>query len=289
MSGDPGLWRIGELSRRVGVSTSTLRSWESRYELLRPQRSAGNYRLYSSEDEARVRRTLAHIDAGLSTAEAAVAALVGRPDAPSTEAGGLDEVRDELIAALEDLDEQAAGGALDRLFAMVSVERGLREVILPTLRVIGERWEDGRIGVGEEHFASNILLARLQALASGWRAGPGPAAVLACAPGELHSIGLACLALGLRSRDWTVLYLGQNTPPEAIERSARRIGARLVVISAADSQPLQQLDGGLELPGGAMLAIGGAGADESAAARLGARLLDTDPLTAAELLSSELR
>lgn len=287
MSSDSGPWRIGELSRRVGVSSSTLRSWESRYELLRPQRSAGNYRLYTSEDEARVRRTLAYIDEGLSTAEAARVARAGRAAEPSS-AGGLDEVRDELIAALEELDERAAEGALDRLFAMVTIERGLREVVLPTLRVIGERWEAGRIGVGEEHFASNLLLARLQALASGWRAGPGPAAVLACAPGELHSIGLTCLALGLRGRGWTVLNLGQDTPPAAIERSASRIGARLVVVSAASSPPLGRL-AALELPVGATLAIGGAGADEPAATRLGARLLDTDPLTAAERLSSDLR
>lgn len=269
------------------MSSSTLRSWENRYELLRPQRSAGNYRLYTSEDEARVRRTLAYIDEGLSTAEATRLARAGRSAEPSA-GGGLDEVREELIAALEGLDEQAAEGALDRLFAMITIERALREVILPTLRVIGERWESGRIGVGEEHFASNLLLARLQALASGWRAGPGPAAVLACAPGELHSIGLACLALGLRGRDWSVLNLGQDTPPEAIERSARRVDARLVVVAAATSPPLGRL-AALELPDGATLAIGGAGADERAATRLDARLLDTDPLTAAELLSSDLR
>lgn len=101
----------------------------------------------------------------------------------------------------------------------------------------------------------------------------------------------ACLALGLRGRDWSVLNLGQDTPPEAIERSARRVDARLVVVAAATSPPLGRL-AALELPDGATLAIGGAGADERAATRLGARLLDTDPLTAAELLellSSDLR
>ena len=41
------LLRIGELSKRTGVSAELLRAWERRYELLRPTRSAGGLRLYS--------------------------------------------------------------------------------------------------------------------------------------------------------------------------------------------------------------------------------------------------
>ena len=47
--GSPVL-RIGELSRRLGVSDHVLRAWESRYGLLQPVRSAGGFRLYSEAD-----------------------------------------------------------------------------------------------------------------------------------------------------------------------------------------------------------------------------------------------
>ena len=56
--------RIGELSRRVGVSDHVLRAWESRYGLLRPARSAGGFRLYSDADEDRVRRMQARLADG---------------------------------------------------------------------------------------------------------------------------------------------------------------------------------------------------------------------------------
>ena len=46
--GDRPLLRIGELSRRLGVSDHALRAWESRYGLLQPVRSAGGFRLYSA-------------------------------------------------------------------------------------------------------------------------------------------------------------------------------------------------------------------------------------------------
>ena len=47
--------RIGELSRRSGVSPELLRAWERRYGLLQPTRSAGGLRLYSLDDLKRVR------------------------------------------------------------------------------------------------------------------------------------------------------------------------------------------------------------------------------------------
>src|SRR3954470_8863635 len=67
--------RIGELSRRVGVSDHVLRAWETRYGLLRPSRSTGGYRLYSEADADRIRRMQAQLAAGLSAAEAAQAVL----------------------------------------------------------------------------------------------------------------------------------------------------------------------------------------------------------------------
>ena len=49
-----GALRIGELSRRSGVSRELLRAWERRYGLLQPMRSAGGLRLYTSDDLVRV-------------------------------------------------------------------------------------------------------------------------------------------------------------------------------------------------------------------------------------------
>ena len=39
---DSPLLRIGELSRRTGIGADTLRAWERRYDLLRPQRAIRN-------------------------------------------------------------------------------------------------------------------------------------------------------------------------------------------------------------------------------------------------------
>ena len=64
ISEDSPVLRIGELSRRAGVSGHVLRAWERRYGLLQPVRSEGGFRLYTDADERRIRR----LDTGPVTA-----------------------------------------------------------------------------------------------------------------------------------------------------------------------------------------------------------------------------
>src|SRR5215203_1185051 len=71
--------RIGELSRRLGVSTELLRAWERRYQLLQPARSHKGYRLYTAQDELRVRAMQDQLAGGLSAAQAARVARQAAP------------------------------------------------------------------------------------------------------------------------------------------------------------------------------------------------------------------
>ena len=57
---------------------------------------------------------------------------------------------------------------MDWLFADFTVETALRQVLVPYLGDLGDRWAKGAIGVATEHFASNLLGARLASLARGW-------------------------------------------------------------------------------------------------------------------------
>src|SRR3954452_23151529 len=104
---EPPLLRIGELSRRLGVSDHVLRAWERRYGLLRPVRSAGGFRLYSENDLERVRCMQRHLAHGMSTAQAAHAAIVaGPPDvAGAGHHDGLAEAGEALAQALDAFDE----------------------------------------------------------------------------------------------------------------------------------------------------------------------------------------
>jgi DNA-binding transcriptional MerR regulator len=274
-----GRVQIGELSRRSGVGIDTLRAWERRYGLLRPARSGGGFRLYSGDDERRVRDMRAELERGLPAAEAARAVLAQAPDAAPAEPA---VARGQLAAALAGYDERAAHAVLDRLFADHGPEVALRDVIFPYLRDIGEQWARGRLEVGQEHFASNLLHGRLLALMRSQVAGPAPCAVLACPPGEQHSLGLAGFGVALCRRGWRVVYLGADAPVATIARSAAAAAADAVVLAAVAAERFAAVAAELRaLAGGSRVLLAGAGADPALARRAGGAALDADPVSAA--------
>jgi MerR family transcriptional regulator, light-induced transcriptional regulator len=283
----PAVLRIGELSRRLGVSDHVLRAWERRYGLLRPVRTTGGFRLYSGADLERVRRMQAYLAQGLSAAEAAID---GEPPAGTGAGGsvqhdGLTEAVATLAAALDEFDEPAAHAVLDRLLGTLTVETVLRDVVLPYLRALGDRWERGDVSVAQEHFASNLIRGRLAGLARGWGHGHGPRAILACVPDELHDIALLSFGIVLNRNGWRIEYLGANTPLDDLIRVAHAQRPDLTVLVGTGPERFDGLtDDLVRLARVAPVALAGSGATPAVAAAAGARLLTDDPVTAAEQL-----
>ena len=282
-----GLFRIGELSRRSGVSPELLRAWERRYDFLRPTRSPGGLRLYSARDLERVQAMQRHLARGLAAAEAAALAAQPEPDA----AGGAPhapDAREELAAALEGFDEASAHAVVDSLLARMSLDAVLRDVVIPYLHDLGERWEQGGVSVAQEHFASSVLRGRLLGLARGWGRGLGPRAVLACAPGEQHDLGLIAFGLALRARGWRIVYLGTDTPLASVADAARACHPELVVVSAVGRRVFGRHRSELEqLAAEHRLCLGGAGA---AAANIeNVEVLAAGPVEEAERLTQLAR
>jgi DNA-binding transcriptional MerR regulator len=278
MNGETVL-RIGELSKRSGVSPELLRAWERRYGLLRPTRSGGGLRLYSLDDLERVRLMRRHIDGGLAAAEAAD--LVSRSPvgegAGETAIASPSEAQAELAAALDAYDEPSAQAVIDRLLATTTLDAFLVEVMLPYLRELGERWERGKASVAQEHFASSILRGRLFGLARGWGLGLGPLALLACLPGEQHELGLVSFGLALRARGWRIGYLGIDTPLDTLASAADSLRPDLVVVSAVSAERVAANAPELrDLARRHRVALGGAGAAGGAAEEVGAIALQGD-------------
>ena len=291
MSPHPARLRIGELSRRTGVRTDTLRAWERRYGLLRPERSDGGFRLYGPEDEQRVIRMKTLIASGVSAAEAARLALESSAPGIAAATGGaavwaLDVQAERLRLALERFEEAEANTLLDEALAGLTVETVADHIVLPAMRAIGERWESGEVSVAQEHFATGVLRGRMLSVARNWGAGSGPRALLACPPGEDHDLGLVVFGVVLRARGWRITYLGPDTPIETIAETAKQLRPDAIVIAALDPEPFERAARELsKLASESRLLIGGAGAGPAIAKRLRVELLDEDPVRAAAELS----
>lgn len=312
--------RVGELAARTGVSVHVLRVWERRYGLLTPSRSAGGYRLYGPQDEWRVRETARLREEGMSAAQAAATALqtsrglpgnlaelgdLGDPQTPGdgipADRSGPDGAGDEGVArlrgrmlqAIEEFDGTAAQAVLDVALEHLGVEGTIADLVMPVLRETGSRWADGRFSVAQEHFVSNLLRARLSSLGLAWDAGTGPMAVLACPSGERHDLGLLAFGVVLGRAGWRVRYLGADTPLATLASAVSALEPALVVLSSVFEQPLAEAADHLHqlAPDAAaalaraQVVLAGAGATPQVAERLGATILQGDPVEAARQLA----
>jgi DNA-binding transcriptional MerR regulator len=269
-----GALRIGELSRRTGVSPELLRAWERRYGLLEPGRTSGRFRLYADADVARVRSMREHLARGLSASEAARATLDERPEMG---APVLAEAADELALALERFDDVGAQAALDRLLAGLSLDVVVRDVLVPYLHDVGDRWAEGDLSVAQEHFISNVVRGRLLALSRGWDRGRGPRAVLASAEGDQHDLPVLLFGVVLRTHGWRITFLGANTPIASLTDTVQVIAPDVVVVSGTVDGVFDPLVEGLRgLARHARLYLAGPSSSEDLARRVNASHLDGD-------------
>jgi MerR family transcriptional regulator, light-induced transcriptional regulator len=184
---------------------------------------------------------------------------------------------------LDEFDEPAAHAVLDRLLSDFTLATTLRDVVVPYLHELGERWERGEISIAQEHYASNVIRGRLAGLGRGWGDGHGPRAIVACPPDELHDLALMIFGIVLNRCGWRVDYFGANTPIEELVQAAGRSRPALVVVAATATERFDPILPELaRLAAVAPLALAGAGASQNMADEVGARLFSGDPVTAAQ-------
>jgi DNA-binding transcriptional MerR regulator len=105
----------------LGISTSTLRTWERRYGFPRPVRSPGGHRHYALAEIEALRMTLAETH----NVSSAVALARERGEGPSTPA--------RLASAFAAFDEDKANRLLEESLTLRSIERTIEDVLLDAI------------------------------------------------------------------------------------------------------------------------------------------------------------
>ncbi len=191
----PGL-PVTAAARRLGLSASTLRSWERRYGLGPSLRTPGGHRRYSATDLAALQQLRQLIAAGMATATAARAVSAPPPRRPHIT--GPRDPAGRLAAAVDGLDVGRALRAADGVLAEWGPAAAWTDVFAPLLRRLGDRWGSSGDGVEREHVASDAIGQALTGYTRRARVPAGRCALLAvAAPGEGHVLPLQALAAAL--------------------------------------------------------------------------------------------
>jgi DNA-binding transcriptional MerR regulator len=77
------LYSIGEVAHIRGINPVTLRAWQRRYGLLKPQRTEGGHRLFNDDDLDTIRTILGWIERGIPVGQVK-SLLEGKVEAIST-------------------------------------------------------------------------------------------------------------------------------------------------------------------------------------------------------------
>ncbi|MFI1523727.1 MerR family transcriptional regulator [Kitasatospora cineracea] len=258
----------GTVARRLGVSPTTIRSWERRYGIGPSHRGPGRHRRWSPEDISLLDEMCRLTARGIPPAEAAKAVrstapgTYRRPDdgpppvgpagagpvpsrpvpEPATAArpGGsramsLGAVRPEcrgLARAAVRLDgpevAEILRGAVDGLGPV----RAWTEVMMPALRAAGRKWAaDGEQYVEVEHLLSWHVAAALRTAAvAPVRFRKAPPVLIAAMPDEQHTLPLEAVAAGMAVQGLPYRMLGAAVPARALLDAVARLGPSAVLL-----------------------------------------------------------
>jgi methanogenic corrinoid protein MtbC1 len=247
------LFNLSKVLQETGIKADTLRAWERRYQLPMPSRTEGGHRLFSAYDIETIKWLQARQDEGLRISQAVdywrelidagtdpLAEQTQRsiiepaPTAVGASRKPLSELSRLFIDYALDFDEKNAEQVLDQAFSHFPWEVVCTNLISQGLAEIGELWYTGEITVQQEHFTSELVIKKLQALTAGAPAPYHPQKVLISnPPGEFHTIAPLMINMLLRYRGWEVSYLGANVPDDQLEKALEKVQPSLVIMTAA--------------------------------------------------------
>ncbi len=246
------LFNVKAVVQQTGLKPDTLRAWERRHGLPTPARSGGGQRLYTQRDIETLRWLVARQLEGLTIARAVdhwrriesegrdpLQALAPVPPRAGSAveyypAGStLDQLRKEWLSACLAYDRDRADQAAAQAFALYPLETVCTELLQWALHEVGELWQQGTATVQQEHFATELVIRRLESLLAAAPTATRPGRVLAaCPPQERHTVGLLLLTLLLRRRGWAVVYLGADVPAAKLDATVATIQPDLIILAA---------------------------------------------------------
>ncbi len=217
-------YQISDLERLTGIKAHTIRIWEKRYSLIKPNRSETNRRYYNDEQVRKLLNVTTLLSYGYKISKIAGYSeselhqkLELESNASSGRYGDSGYVND-LISCMLSYDEVG----FERVFSAAVLRMGLYDtmlnIIYPFMNKTGVLWSVNKAVPVQEHFASCIIRRKLIAATDGLVATVkrSEKVLLFLPSDEWHELGLLFANYILLSHGFKTVYLGQNLPMESL-------------------------------------------------------------------------
>lgn len=246
-------YTIKYVALKTGLKPYLIRSWESRYQAICPQRSDNNRRCFTDHDVRRLSLLKQAVNEGhpisavakmssdeLSSLLEPGTALIN-PDASIdsvvTSMGVNDDVTavqfvEKALFHIIKLNPSALEHVINDAAVDMPRQPFLQLVVLPLFEKIGELWRRGKLKIVNEHMASVVVRAILwDMLRSVHISEAAPRIIVATPVGHWHELGALASALAASESGWHVYYFGPNLPAEEIAYAAKKLSVKALALS----------------------------------------------------------
>ena len=236
-------YSIHDLDKLSGIKAHTIRVWERRYKIVKPQRTDTNRRRYDDEDLRRIINISILRRNGFKISEIAKLSpseIEHKVSFLSKEVFHSDTQVDSMVVAMVEKNEKGINDLLIRSMMNRGLEETMTTVVFPFMKRIGIMWQTGSVDIGSEHFISNIfrqkLIASIDALEPDLISGRKKV-ILFLPENEWHEIGLLFYYYIIKKMGHESLYLGQSTPLFSVASINSYFKADIIITGLMSGSP----------------------------------------------------
>lgn len=244
-------YSINELESLTGIKAHTIRIWEKRYDLLRPERTGTNIRHYSNDELRRLINVTTLYNGGMKISHIVelsenevnkkINELISASQPEQTAL--YEPYIGNLISASLNFDELS----FEKNFSNAILRYGLLNtyqfILVPMLQRIGILWTSQKMNPGQEHFISSLILQKIYSAIDGLQ--PSTESnekwLLFLPQHEFHEIGLLIANYLLRNAGKKVIYLGPRVPYEALAKTVEFSKPTHLMLVIVRNQTVEEL------------------------------------------------
>ncbi|PID33796.1 MAG: hypothetical protein CR955_00625 [Thiotrichales bacterium] len=267
---EEGLYPIRTVSEVTGVNAITLRAWERRYGLFKPQRTPKGHRLYSQQDILRIQQVLQLLEKGVAIGQVSnalkketkleeLADMTMQSDANNVLNNNANKNKNDTPFAQEQLKQppsenqwkiyskklMGAVNAYDieqlerlhhEIFSLYPLEIISHRLLRPTLTKLHNQAKQLQSLSGTYHFYWQFLQQRIGGLfLKSTLQNRGKKILLMASGDSKANVELLLFGLPLLTHGYRVVVLGSDIPFDAIPMTLSRANSDALIIYSASS------------------------------------------------------
>lgn len=230
-----GIYSISDLSELTGVKTHTLRVWEKRYGLLRPQRTDTNIRYYEDRDLNMLKLVQRLNHSGVRISRIAEMSI----EEMEKECRQISLQREDFEGKLEqgmvDMDVTTTDAILDSSIRQHGFEATVKTLLIPFLEKMEVMWLSGNID--EAHETCFRELVKRKAIREIDKLPPncsGPRVMMLLPPGNQQEMSHLFMHYFLRKAGLCVTDMGCDVNLECASQAVKNSSTECILIVNSD-------------------------------------------------------